>query len=75
MLKMHIVTKLVSPHANELDVPSKTWPSFHVELLRKANDDPLPFGIQDDTQPLPVFIQDNAVMLKQNKQQLINQVE
>ena len=58
------ITKIISPHVVELDVPSKIWPRFHVELLRKANDDPLPSQIQDDTQPSPVFIRDNKGSLR-----------
>ncbi|KAI0993806.1 hypothetical protein K3495_g14378, partial [Podosphaera aphanis] len=47
------VTKVISPHVVELDVPSKVWPRFHVELLRKASQDPLPSQLQDDIQPAP----------------------
>ena len=50
------VLKVLSPHVVELDVPSKIWPRFHVDLLRKANEDPLPSQIIDDSQPSPVLI-------------------
>ncbi|KAI0997918.1 hypothetical protein K3495_g10276 [Podosphaera aphanis] len=50
----YTVTKVISPHAMELDVPSKIWPRFHVDLLRKTSEDPLPFQIQDDSQPAPL---------------------
>ncbi|KAI0992598.1 hypothetical protein K3495_g15587 [Podosphaera aphanis] len=49
------VTKVISPHVVQLDVPSKIWPQFHVELLRKASEDPLPSQIQDDVQPAPIL--------------------
>lgn len=39
----------------ELDVPSGIHPRFHVQLLRKASDDPLPSQTIDDSQPPPVF--------------------
>ncbi|KAI0995325.1 hypothetical protein K3495_g12857, partial [Podosphaera aphanis] len=48
------VTKVISPHVVELDVPTKIWPRFHVELLRMASEDPLPSQIQDDQQPAPI---------------------
>ncbi|KAI0992229.1 hypothetical protein K3495_g15957, partial [Podosphaera aphanis] len=51
------VTKVISPHVVELDVPTKVWPRFHVELLRKANEDPLPSQQQDDKQPPPIVNQ------------------
>ncbi|KAI1006336.1 hypothetical protein K3495_g1880 [Podosphaera aphanis] len=50
------VTIIISPHVVELDVPSKIWPRFHVELVRKAGDDPLPSQVQDDAQPTPKFV-------------------
>ncbi|KAI0995708.1 hypothetical protein K3495_g12472 [Podosphaera aphanis] len=53
----YTVTKVISPHVVELDVPTKVWPRFHVELLRKANEDPLPSQQQDDKQPPPVIDQ------------------
>ncbi|KAI0991886.1 hypothetical protein K3495_g16301, partial [Podosphaera aphanis] len=50
------VTKVVSPHVVELDVPSNIWPRFHVELVRKAGEDPLPSQSQEDSQPEPVLL-------------------
>lgn len=29
------VTKVISPHVVELDVPSGIWPKFHVDLLKR----------------------------------------
>ncbi|POS83233.1 hypothetical protein EPUL_005145 [Erysiphe pulchra] len=48
------ITKIVSPHVVELDVPSRIHPEFHVQLLKSANEIPLPSQIRDDTQPPPV---------------------
>ncbi|KAI0991602.1 hypothetical protein K3495_g16585, partial [Podosphaera aphanis] len=50
------VTRIISPHVVELDVPSKIHPRFHVELLRKASEDPLPSQQQEDSQPPPEII-------------------
>lgn len=50
------ITKIISPHVVELDVPSKIWPRFHVELLRRASEDPLPSQILDDVQPSPILV-------------------
>ena len=51
----YTVMRVISPHVVELDVPSKIWPHFHVQLLRLANDDPLPSQVKDDSQPPPVL--------------------
>ena len=51
------VTKVISPHVVELDVPSKVFPRFHVELLRRASEDPLPSQLSDDSQPEPIMIE------------------
>ena len=50
------IPRIISPHVVELDVPSKIYPKFHVELLRKASEDPLPSQVTDDTQPTPKLI-------------------
>ncbi|KAI0993856.1 hypothetical protein K3495_g14328 [Podosphaera aphanis] len=50
------VVKVISPHLVELDVPTKIWPRFHVDLIRRAGEDPLPSQIQDDSQPPPVMV-------------------
>lgn len=49
------ITKIISSHVVELDVPSEIWPRFHVQLLRKANEDPLPSQSKDDEQPPPII--------------------
>jgi hypothetical protein len=49
------VTKVVSPHVVELDVPTGIFPKFHVDLLKKAGEDPLPSQRQDDSQPPPLI--------------------
>ncbi|KAI0996740.1 hypothetical protein K3495_g11442 [Podosphaera aphanis] len=43
------VTNFISPHVVELDVPSKVFPRFLVELLGRASDDPLPSQLSDDS--------------------------
>ncbi|KAI0996870.1 hypothetical protein K3495_g11311 [Podosphaera aphanis] len=54
--KLAWVIKVISPHVVELDVPTKIWPRFHVDLIRRAGEDPLPSQIQDDSQPPPVMV-------------------
>ena len=45
------------PHVVELDVPSRIFPRFHVELLRKSSCDPLPSQKLDDSLPDPILIE------------------
>ena len=49
------VTKIISPHVVELDVPSGIWPRFHVDLLKRDPCDPLPSQILGDLQPPPLI--------------------
>lgn len=51
----YTVTKVISPHVMELDVPSGIHPRFHVQLLRRAGEDPLPSQTVDDLQPPPIL--------------------
>lgn len=52
------VLKVVSPHVVRLNVPSGIWPSFHVDLLKRAATDPLPSQIVLDAQPPPLLPED-----------------
>lgn len=49
------MTKINSSHIIELDFPSGIWPKFHVELLKKDPQNPLPSGISRDSQPPPLI--------------------
>ncbi|KAI0996563.1 hypothetical protein K3495_g11619 [Podosphaera aphanis] len=49
------IIKIISPHVVELDVPSKIFPRFHVELLKKDPQNPLPSQISRDMQPSPLI--------------------
>jgi hypothetical protein len=54
----YTVTKVISSHAYELDVPPGVWNRFHITLLRPAATNPLPSQQQDDTQPLAIISED-----------------
>ncbi|KAI0991013.1 hypothetical protein K3495_g17174, partial [Podosphaera aphanis] len=69
------VTKIISPHVVELDVPSKIWPRFHVELLRKASEDPLPTQRQDDFQPPPKLVMNKTGATYEHEVQRILKAE
>lgn len=55
------VTKCISPDVYELDVPTQIHPRFHVDLLRRDPNDPLPSQIQDETQPPPLLDGDDPL--------------
>jgi hypothetical protein len=40
----------------ELNVPGHIYPKFHVDLLKRAENDPFSSQIRDDTQPPPLLI-------------------
>jgi hypothetical protein len=51
------VTRVVSPHVVELNVPTGIFPKFHTDLLKRSPEDPLPSQQRDDSQPPPVIPQ------------------
>lgn len=55
------VTKVLGSHNVELDVGSRIWPRFHVDLLRRASSDPLPGQVTVDPQPAPLRNEDDEL--------------
>jgi hypothetical protein len=56
----YTITKVISSHAYELDVPRGIHNRFHVTLLRPAAMNPLPSQRQDDTQPPAISSDDDG---------------
>jgi hypothetical protein len=50
----YTVMKVISCHVVELSVPAAIYPRFHVDLLRRAHEDPVLGQETDDAQPPPV---------------------
>ena len=53
------MVQLVGSHAVKLDTPRGIHPVFHVNLVRRAREDPLPSQILQDVEP-PVIEADDA---------------
>lgn len=48
------ITKVISPHVVELDIPTGIYPRFHVDLLKRAAINPLLSQRQDDNLHDPI---------------------
>jgi len=54
----YTVTKVISPHVVELNVPGAIYPRFHVDQVKRAGTEPPAGQTQDDTQPPPIEDED-----------------
>lgn len=54
----------------ELDIPSGINPRFHIDLLKKASEDPLPSQKQDDSQPNPI----NTTVPRENQEFVVERI-
>jgi hypothetical protein len=50
------ITEIISSYVMELNIPGHIYPRFHVDLLKRAKNDPPSSQIRDDIQPPPLFI-------------------
>ena len=60
------VIKVNDTHTVQLNTPSGIWPTFHVDLLKRAATDALPSQIVDDSQPLPITPDDPECIIRDN---------
>jgi hypothetical protein len=54
----YTVTELIGTHTCRLDTPPGIHNVFHVSLLRRAGNNPLPSQVNDDTQPPAILTED-----------------
>jgi hypothetical protein len=50
------IIEVISFYVMELNVPGHIYPRFHVDLLKRAENDLFPLQIRDDIQPPPLFV-------------------